>query len=103
MAQLTIRADEDLVDRIRKWARAEGKSMNSYVTSVLDAATDPELATPEANRTRERLRKAGILWEPDPSQRVGTRPDPKLLAEARKAFGKGKPLSDYVIEGRGPR
>ncbi len=76
--------------------------MNEYVTKVLDAATNPDLAEDATTRTRERLRRAGLLWES--SQPVAHRPDPKLVEEAgRKAASVGPLMSDLVSEGRGPR
>ena len=59
MAQLTIRADEELIRRIKQSAANLGRSMNEYVTSVLDAATDPDLADTAAERLRERLEHRG--------------------------------------------
>jgi hypothetical protein len=75
-------------------------SMNEYLTQVLDAATNPDLAGDEATRVRERLERAGLLLPPR-SPRV--RPAPEAVARARKAAGSGAPLSELVNEGRGPR
>jgi plasmid stability protein len=98
MAQLTIRTTDELVEQIKRVAAGEGRSMNEWVVFVLRAAVDPEFAGSEAERVRERLRRAGLLEEWDgPSP---TRPDPALVAAARVRAGKGKPLSDFVIEGR---
>lgn len=52
MAQLTIRASEELIERVRAAARETGRSMNAYVADVLDAATDPDLAGDAAARLR---------------------------------------------------
>ena len=71
--------------------------MNDYLTAVLTAATDPELATTEAARVRERLASAGILV---PAARTVARPDSDAVARARAAAGRGKALSDYVTDGR---
>jgi plasmid stability protein len=99
MAQLTIRADDELVHRVKDAAASEGRSMNDYVTSVLDAATNPDLESDRGERLRARLRAAGLLWEPPPgSQRP--RPDPKAVAAAAKRLGRGTPLSEYVSRNR---
>ncbi len=74
--------------------------MNEYLTRVLDAATNPDLAGDEMERIRERLDRVGLLVKTTP---VASRPDPEAVARARKAAGKGKPLSDFVIEDRGDR
>lgn len=101
MAQVTWRASEELVERVRDAARREQRSMNDFVSHVLDTVTNPEAAGSERERLRERLAKAGLLADPVGPPR--TRPDPERVAEARKAAGRGKPLSDFVSEGRGER
>ncbi|GAA4665593.1 MULTISPECIES: toxin-antitoxin system HicB family antitoxin [Amycolatopsis] len=98
MSQVTWRAEEELVRRVQLAAKQQGKSMNEYLTQVLDAATDPELAGDEAERVRERLRRAGLLWEGGTPR---SRPDPAAVARARAAAGRGAALSDLVAEGRG--
>ena len=66
---------------------------------VLDVATNPEFEVDEATRLRELLREAGLLYEP-----VRREPAPPIeeerLAGARRAAGKGTPLSQLVIDGR---
>ena len=90
---------EGLLARVREVSRRSGRSMNEYVTMVLDAATDPDLETDDARRVRERLIAAGLV---DPSfERPRTRmPDEAELAEARRAAGTGTPLSDLISDGR---
>lgn len=98
MGTVTWRAAAELVQRVREAAQRQGKSMNEYLTQVLDAATDPELAGDEQTRVRERLRRAGLLAE-EGSPRE--RPDPTAVAQARAAAGLGTPLSQLVTEDRG--
>lgn len=98
MGQMTWRMPDQLLGRVRKAAKREGRSMNDYVTAVLDAATNPDLAGDERERLRERLAAAGLLVPPGPPRE---RPDPAAVAKARKAAGKGKSLVDFVVEGRG--
>lgn len=71
--------------------------MNDYVTAVLDAATDPNLASTEAERLRDRLDRAGLLA---PLGRQRRRPAAKDVARARASAGVGTPLSDLVDETR---
>jgi len=100
MAQLTIRADDEVVERVRLAADAAGKSVNGFITDLLAAATDPDHAGSDAERTRERLRRAGLLddmGDPPPGLR---RPDPKELAKARKAASGGTLLSDLIVAER---
>ncbi|MEO1062265.1 MAG: toxin-antitoxin system HicB family antitoxin [Actinomycetota bacterium] len=100
MAQITVRADEDVVERVKAAAARSGRSMNEWVTRVLDVASNPQFEADEATRLRELLRDAGLLSEP-------TRPEPappvdeERLARARRAAGKGTPLSQLVADGRG--
>ena len=68
--------------------------MNEYVVAVLDAATNPDVVSDEAERVRERLRHAGLLSETPP--RPTRPPDRAALERARARAGRGTPLSDIV-------
>lgn len=97
MAQMSWRTTEELLDRVRRQAAADGRSLNEWVTLVLDAASDPELAGTEAARVRERLARAGLLAPTGPARR---RPSPARVAKARAAASRGTPLSGVVRDGR---
>lgn len=71
--------------------------MNEYVSAVLDAATDPDLATDEATALRERLARAGLLA---PGGAPRARPTRREMARAREAASGGTPLSTLVEQGR---
>ncbi|RZQ62659.1 Arc family DNA-binding protein [Amycolatopsis suaedae] len=98
--QMTWRAPDELMERVRRVAEREGRSMNEYVTRVLDAATNPDYAEGDMARLRERLARAGVLAAPG-APRV--RPDPEAIAAAAAEAARGTPLSDLIAEGRGPR
>ena len=98
MAQITIRADDDLVQRVKRSAAEVGRSMNDYVTSVLDAATDPNLAGTSAERLRERLHNAGLLTTP--TRLSGRRPSAAAVVAAGSRAAAGRPVSDFVSDGR---
>jgi hypothetical protein len=104
MAQVSWRAEDALVDRVRKVAAAHKRSMNDYITMVLEAATNPDLAQDEYTRIMERLARAGLAV-PELDVRMGggprERPPAEEVERARRAAGKGTPLSDLVSEGRG--
>ena len=97
MAQVTWRANDDLVRRVQTVAVAEGLSMNELITRVLSLAIDSDERDPAAVRLRERLRAAGMLasWPP-PSEP----PDAADLEKARAAAGTGTPLADIVTAQR---
>lgn len=98
MAQITVRADDELVARVKAGAERAGRSMNEFVVRVLDAATDPDLAGDEADRVRERLIAAGLL-HPGPWT-GGPVPPAAEVDAARRRAGPGLALSDAVIEDR---
>jgi hypothetical protein len=94
MAQVTWRANDDLVRRVQTVAAAEGLSMNELMTRVLSLATDSDERDPAAVRLRERLRAAGMLasWTTEPPEA----PDAADLERARAAAGAGTALADIV-------
>lgn len=98
MPQLTLRIDDRLADDLKTHAAKAGRSVNSWASQVLQAAVDPDLAGSDAERSRERLARAGLLVIPPP--RPGRRPDAKRVAHARRAAGRGTSLSELVTEDR---
>lgn len=94
---MTWRTSDELLERVRRQAQRQGRSLNDWVTTVLAAASDPSLAGSEAEQIRERLAQAGLLARTGPPRK---RPSAKRLSEARAAAGRGTPLSELVAEGR---
>jgi hypothetical protein len=99
MAQMTWRTTEELLDRVRAQAEQRGRSLNEWVTTVLAAASDPDLAGTDADRVRERLARAGLLEQPAEVP-TGRRPPRARLESARAAAGHRTPLSDLVADSR---
>lgn len=99
MAQLTIRLDDRLAREVAVYAGALGRSVNGWVVAVLAAAVDPELEESDAERTRARLARAGLLLTPE-RRSAGVRPDPEQVDRARRAAGAGTQLSSLVVDGR---
>jgi predicted nucleic acid-binding protein len=97
MAQVTWRAPDELVDRVRMAAAAQHRSLNEYLTRLAEAATNPDLAGDEASRIRERLARAGLLLPDGPPR---PRPDPDAVAAARARAGRGTPLSQLITDDR---
>lgn len=97
MDQVTWGASDELVARVRRAADQRGSSINEFVTRVLDAATDPELADDESFRVCEWLAAAGLLAPAGPPR---PRPAADDLADARRRAGQGHQLADLVRDGR---
>jgi predicted transcriptional regulator len=98
MAQLTIRLDDDLADACKRVAAAEAKSLNGWVVAVLALATDPDHEPSGLERTRERMRRAGVLAEFPRSS--GSRPPAPAFREARAAGGRGTPSEVLIRQDR---
>jgi len=98
MSQVTWRAPDELVERVRQAAVRKGYSVNEYLTQLARAATDPGLASSDMERLRERLAQAGLLAE---SESRRQRPDRNAVARARRRSGRGTPLADLATDGRG--
>jgi hypothetical protein len=97
MGQVSWRADDELLARVRAAAQEHGWSLNMFVTRVMDAATDPEHAPPGAERIRERLARAGLLAEAGPPV---VRPAKAAVRRAGKAAAGGTTLAELVSAGR---
>jgi len=95
--QMSLRLTDELASQVRSHAKRSGRSVNGWIVLVLSAAVDPDLAGSEAERTRERLARAGLLA---PSSGKGRRPDHQAVARARTAAGKGTSLSALVTDSR---
>lgn len=98
MTQITWRAPDELVERVRQVASRKGYSLNEYLSRLARAATDPSLEGDAVERLRERLAQAGLLVE---TEQRHTRPDRDAVAHARKRAGVGTPLSDLIVRDRG--
>jgi hypothetical protein len=61
MGQMTRRAPDDLLERVRHAAGVQSRSLNDYVSAVLNAAIGPALADSEFAGLRQRLAQADLL------------------------------------------
>lgn len=98
MAQITVRLDDELADAAKRVAAQEGVSLNGWMVMVVRLATDPDNEPTGIERTRERLRRAGILAEWPRSTK--TRPSEEALARARAEGGKGTPSEVLIRQDR---
>ncbi len=96
MKQLIARIDDRLHARLKERARLEGRSLNALVTEALEGAA-PELSPREA--FRERLRAAGVLYEP-PAPPTPALSRDEAIARTR---GAGRAVLDALEADRGPR
>jgi hypothetical protein len=99
MPQLTIRLDEALAREVNSNAANAGRSVNGWVVAVLRAVVDPDFAGSDAERTRARLARAGLLATPARSS-PSVPPAADRVRAARRAAGSGTPLSALVSDGR---
>lgn len=97
MSQVSWRAPDALIDRVRRVAAASDLSMNEYLTRVMDAATDPDTAGDENTAVRERLARAGLLA---PAGETRRRPNARAVAAARKRAGRGAGVAKLIRETR---
>lgn len=98
MQQITWRADDELVARVKISAQILRVSMNEYLTRIAQAATDPSLSSNEIEEIRARLRLAGLLSEFEGRDVVP--PDDDAVAAARQRAGGGTALSELVRSNR---
>jgi hypothetical protein len=98
MANLTVRLPDQLLDEVKRNAALLELSLNGWALMVIRAAVDPENASDEVSRTRERLRRAGLLMVPE--SRGIPKPDPKKVRAAGRRMARGTPLSDLVTQDR---
>jgi hypothetical protein len=99
MAQFSVRLSEDDGRAVRRLAAARGRSVNQTFADLVTAATDPARADGERDQLRERLARAGLVFD------LSALPDlPAPTDEARRraaaAAGRGTPLADLISEGR---
>ena len=99
MDQFSVRLSDERGRAVRRLAAARGASVNQTFEDLVAAATDPALADDERQVLRERLARAGLVFD------IGVLPDVDAptaaeLARARAAAGRGTLLATLVSEGR---
>ena len=97
MAQISLRISDELAEDVKADARRRNLSVNGYITYILKSASDPTFGGTEAERVRERLRRAGLLeeWAGEPEV---VPPSREEIERIRTKAGEGVSLSDLVIE-----
>lgn len=99
MAQISLRIPDELAEDIKSDAKAKNLSVNGYITYILRSVSDPEFGGSEAERVRERLRRAGLLeeWVDEPAIEP---PSQEELKRIRAKASRGTSLTDLVLEER---
>lgn len=98
MHQLTIRMSDDLAREIAREARVQGVSVNRLICRAVEAVVSPDTIDDDLLRLRARLRAAGLIVEDPPAS--GHLVSEDQVEQAMRSAGKGKSLTEYVIEGR---
>jgi plasmid stability protein len=104
MSQLTIDLRPDVFERLRREAALTGKPIEMLASELL-AERLPTEHQDERERAREILRAAGLLTELGPELKQRAAQSTASLEEVSAALSRagGKPLSELVIEQRGPK
>jgi hypothetical protein len=108
MATLTLELAPDLYGRLRQEAERIGKPLDKTAQELL-AQQLADLPTPveksERERVREALRASGLLTELGPEMKKRARQATMSLEEIRAALDRagGQPLSELILEMRGPK
>jgi antitoxin FitA len=95
MRQLITRIDDELHERLRARAAAEGRSVNSLVKELLDVALS---AVDERARVAARVEAAGLRIVPRPE-----RPPPSRDAAIAATRGAGRVASAALLADRTSR
>ncbi|MFZ0376347.1 MAG: transcriptional regulator [Solirubrobacteraceae bacterium] len=99
MEQFSVRLSDERGQAVRRLAAARRASINQTFEDLVAAATDPALADDESQALRERLARAGLLFDLAALPDVQA-PTEEELTRARAAAGRGTPLAQLVSEGR---
>ena len=99
MEQFSVRLSDERGRAMRQLAAVRGASINQTFEDLVAAATDPALADDDRQALRERLARAGLVFDISVLPDVDA-PTEAQLVRARAAAGRGTPLATLVSEGR---
>ncbi len=107
MVTLTIDLPLDVYERLRAAAAEQGKPIESLAREWLMERSAPSgpAARTERERLRAALRAAGLLADLSPAEKELAAQSTLSLAEARAILDRagGRPLSEIILEMRGPK
>lgn len=104
MSQLTIDLPQELFERLRRAAERTGKPVETLASDLLSEQL-PAAELSERERAHEVLRAAGLLTELGLELKRQAATATLSLEEIQAILSRagGKPLSEIVIEQRGPQ
>ncbi len=107
MTLLTLELTSDQYKRLRRRADRLGKTPQQLAKDLLarELAEHSGQSAPEQIQVTEALRAAGLLTELAPEEKRRAEATTVTLPEVRAALDRaaGKPLSELIIEMRGPK
>lgn len=105
MTTLMIELPSDLYARLHSEAQQIGRPVEILVEEWLRERLTSLLADGDRVRAREILRNAGLLTELGPALKQRAQQSTANLEEIQAAFARagGQPLSEIVLEQRGPK
>ena len=105
MTVLTLELEPELYEHLRKEAARLDKSLEKTAETILSQQL--VIPTPASEKTKaiEALRKAGLLTELGPEMKKRAEQANLSLKEVQAALdaAEGKPLSEIILEMRGPK
>jgi len=103
MTTMTLDLPTELYQRLQAEATRAGRPVNDLVAAWLKERLAPLQS--ERERAIEVLRAAGLLAEPSAEMQARAAKATMSLAEVQAALDRagGKPLSEMIIEQRGPK
>lgn len=99
MHQFSVRLSDERAAAVRRLAAVRGRSVNQTFEDLVTAATDPAYAGGELVALRERLGRAGLVFDVSTLSDAAA-PDAGALERARAEAGRGTSLAALISEGR---
>jgi len=105
MTTVTIEVPPELYERLRNEAQQAGQPVEVLIQTWLARRVPPPEPADERTRARAVLRAAGLHTELSPELKQRAAQATATTEELQAAFARagGKPLSEIVIEQRGPK
>lgn len=105
MTLLTLELQPELYERLRKEAEQLGETVEKTAETIISQRLIAPAPAGEKAKAIAALRAAGLLTELDPEEIKRSQQVTMTLEEIRAALdaSEGKPLSEVIIEMRGPK